>query len=78
MFNAVLVDVMKVDEVCVKYNKNLVTSSYVSPAMQGLDEQVKAKGLAFLNEIGLDPGIDHLATMSSLNHIKSNGGVVQK
>jgi len=69
---------MKVAEVCIKYSKHLVTSSYVSPAMQALDAQVRAKGLTFLNEIGLDPGIDHLATMSSLNHIKSNGGVVQK
>lgn len=69
---------MKIAEVMIKHNKNLVTSSYVSPAMQSLDEQVRAKGLTFLNEIGLDPGIDHLATMSTIDHIKKKGGIVKQ
>jgi len=65
---------MKVANVCLKNSKNLITSSYVSPEMQLLDSEVRAKGLTFLNEIGLDPGIDHLATMLTLEHIKSRGG----
>jgi len=44
-------------------SKHLVTASYISPEMALLDDKVKKKGLIFLNEIGLDPGIDHLSTM---------------
>lgn len=55
---------------CLQYNKNLVTASYVSEQMQELDEKVKQKGLLFLNEIGLDPGIDHLSTMHLLDQLK--------
>ncbi|KAL9611432.1 MAG: hypothetical protein Q9167_003906 [Letrouitia subvulpina] len=40
----------------IKAKKNVVTTSYVSPAMQALDEEVKAAGITVMNEIGLDPG----------------------
>ncbi|MHC5353458.1 saccharopine dehydrogenase C-terminal domain-containing protein [Myroides sp. LJL115] len=55
---------------CLEYNKNLVTASYVSEQMQQLDQKVKQRGLLFLNEIGLDPGIDHLSTMHLLDQLK--------
>lgn len=45
----------------------MVTSSYISPEMAKLDEKVKDKNLIFLNESGLDPGIDHLTTMKIIN-----------
>ncbi|HEA29088.1 MAG TPA: saccharopine dehydrogenase, partial [Leeuwenhoekiella sp.] len=54
---------IKVAENCLKMGKSLVTASYVSEEMQKLDEAVKAKGLVFMNEIGLDPGIDHMSAM---------------
>jgi len=41
----------------------LTTSSYVSPDMEKLHEEAKSKGLIFLNEVGLDPGIDIMSTM---------------
>jgi saccharopine dehydrogenase-like NADP-dependent oxidoreductase len=59
---------MKICNICLKNSKNLVTSSYVSPDMQKLDSEVRAKGLTFLNECGLDPGIDHLATMLTIGN----------
>jgi saccharopine dehydrogenase-like NADP-dependent oxidoreductase len=59
---------MQICNICLKNSKNLVTSSYVSPDMQKLDSEVRAKGLTFLNECGLDPGIDHLATMLTLGN----------
>ncbi|NVO58723.1 saccharopine dehydrogenase NADP-binding domain-containing protein, partial [Rhodobacteraceae bacterium B1Z28] len=59
---------------CLKLNKNLVTASYVSDDMQALDEKVKAKGLIFLNEMGLDPGIDHMSAMKALDTIRETGG----
>jgi saccharopine dehydrogenase (NAD+, L-glutamate forming) len=59
---------------CVKFNKNMVTASYVSDDMQALDEAVKAKGLTFMNEIGVDPGIDHMSAMQVIDRIKAKGG----
>jgi saccharopine dehydrogenase-like NADP-dependent oxidoreductase len=48
---------------CLKLSKHLVTSSYISPEMEAMDSAVKAKNLIFLNECGLDPGIDIMSTM---------------
>jgi saccharopine dehydrogenase (NAD+, L-glutamate forming) len=59
---------------CVKFEKNMVTASYVSDEMQALDEAVKAKGLTFMNEIGVDPGIDHMSAMKVIDRIKGKGG----
>ena len=59
---------------CVTFQKNMVTASYISDAMQSLDADVKAKGLIFMNEIGLDPGIDHMSAMKVIDDIKAKGG----
>ena len=59
---------------CLKYGKSMVTASYVSKEMQELDTAVKAKGLTFLNEIGLDPGVDHMSAMQIIDTILEKGG----
>lgn len=59
---------------CVNFNKNLVTASYVSDEMQALDEEVKQNGLTFMNEIGVDPGIDHMSAMQVIDRIRAKGG----
>ena len=59
---------------CLKQRKNMVTASYVSPAMQELHEQVASSGLLFLNECGLDPGIDHMSAVKIIDEIKMKGG----
>ncbi|WP_262493978.1 saccharopine dehydrogenase family protein [Mesonia phycicola] len=59
---------------CVNFNKNLVTASYVSDQMQALDKEVKQKGLVFMNEIGVDPGIDHMSAMQVIDRIRDEGG----
>ena len=59
---------------CVNFNKNLVTASYVSDEMQALDKEVKQKGLTFMNEIGVDPGIDHMSAMQVIDRIRAKGG----
>lgn len=59
---------------CITYNKNMVTASYVSSEMEALDAAVKAKGLIFMNEIGVDPGIDHMSAMQVIDKIRDNGG----
>ncbi|WP_369048056.1 saccharopine dehydrogenase family protein [Tenacibaculum sp. UWU-22] len=59
---------------CVTYNKHLVTASYISKEMEALQKQVIAKGLVFMNEIGLDPGIDHMSAMQVIDNIRKKGG----
>jgi saccharopine dehydrogenase-like NADP-dependent oxidoreductase len=61
---------------CVTFNKSMVTASYVSPEMEALDKQVKEKGLVFMNEIGVDPGVDHMSAMKVIDHITNQGGKV--
>ena len=64
--------------VCLRYGKSLVTTSYVQPAMLALDEAAKSAGIIFLNEIGLDPGIDHMSAMRIIDNIHKNGGEVEE
>ncbi|CAN5407607.1 saccharopine dehydrogenase C-terminal domain-containing protein [soil metagenome] len=61
---------------CLDFGKNLVTASYVSKEMKALDEEVKRKGLIFMNEIGVDPGIDHMSAMQVLDRIRNEGGKI--
>ncbi len=59
---------------CVKFKKNMVTASYVSPEMKALDEEAKKAGIILMNESGLDPGIDHASAMKIIDHIKAQCG----
>ena len=59
---------------CVKLKKHLVTASYVSNEISSLDLAAKQAGVLLLNEIGLDPGIDHMSAMSVIDDIKNRGG----
>ncbi len=58
---------------CVVYKKNMVSASYISTEMKSLDEEVKKQGLVFMNEIGVDPGIDHMSAMQVIDRIRVNG-----
>ncbi len=59
---------------CIAFGKHMVTASYISDEMKALDAEVKEKGLVFMNEIGLDPGIDHMSAMQVIDSIKDAGG----
>ena len=59
---------------CLKHSKNMVTASYVSDEIMELSKEAKDKGVIMLNEIGLDPGIDHMSAMDIINRIKEKGG----
>lgn len=61
---------------CIAYKKHMVTASYISPAMQELDEVAKANNLILMNEIGLDPGIDHMSAMKVMDEIRAKGGQI--
>ncbi len=63
-----------VAKLCVKHGKQMVTTSYVKPEMQALDAQAKEAGVILLNEIGVDPGIDHMSAMEVVHQIEANGG----
>lgn len=65
---------MLVASTCLELRKHLVTASYVSSEMKALNEEVKAKELVFMNEIGLDPGIDHMSAMRVIDKIRDEGG----
>lgn len=62
--------------ICLEHGKHLVTASYVSQEMKALDGKAKEKGLTFLNELGLDPGIDHMEAMRLIHKAKASGGRV--
>ncbi len=61
---------------CLQYGKSLLTASYADEAILALDKNVKEKGLLFLCEMGLDPGIDHMSAMQLLDEIDEKGGKV--
>jgi saccharopine dehydrogenase-like NADP-dependent oxidoreductase len=59
---------------CITYNKSMVTASYISDEMDALNEQAIEKELVFMNEIGVDPGIDHMSAMQVIDKIHDKGG----
>lgn len=65
-----------VAKVAIANGVNMITPSYVSPEMQGLDEEAKKAGVLVLNEIGLDPGIDHMSAMRVIDQLKSEGAII--
>jgi saccharopine dehydrogenase-like NADP-dependent oxidoreductase len=65
---------MTIAKDCLALKKHLVTASYVNNDMKTMDAEVKAAGLIFMNEIGLDPGIDHMSAMQIIDRIRNKGG----
>jgi len=62
----------------IKGKTNVVTTSYVSPAMRELDAEAKAAGIIVMNEIGLDPGIDHLYAVKTIGEVHAKGGKIKQ
>ena len=65
---------IKVAHVCISFKKHLVTASYISDEIRKLDSEAKESGLVFMNEIGLDPGLDHMSAMEVIDRIRNKGG----
>ena len=59
---------------CIVFKKNMVTASYINDAMQSLDASAKEHNLIFMNEIGLDPGLDHMSAIKVIDDIRKKGG----
>ncbi len=66
-----------VAESCLSEGTHLLTASYADEKIRGLAEDVKKKGLLFLCEMGLDPGIDHMSAMQLVHRIQSQGGNIR-
>lgn len=67
----------KVIQSAIRTKKHVVTTSYVSPAMEELDADAKAAGITVMNEIGLDPGIDHLYAVKTIEEVHKAGGKIK-
>ncbi len=61
---------------CLQAHKHLATASYISEEMKALHTEAESKGLVFLNEMGLDPGIDHMSAMKMMDEIRAKGGII--
>ena len=62
---------------CLSHKVNLVTASYVSPEMAAMHDPAREARVTFMNEVGLDPGIDHMLAMACIDETHSKGGKVQ-
>jgi saccharopine dehydrogenase-like NADP-dependent oxidoreductase len=62
---------------CIRNGAQLVTTSYVSAQMQALDADARRAGVCLLNEIGLDPGIDHMSAMAIIDRVHGGGGRIR-
>lgn len=65
-----------VAQCCLRHRRHLFTASYVSPAMQQIAHEVSEAGLLFMNELGLDPGIDHMSAMQMIEDVSAKGGEI--
>lgn len=66
----------RVARLCLEANCHLLTASYLSEEMLSLHQNAIDKGLLFLNELGLDPGIDHMTAMQFIDEVRQQGGVI--
>lgn len=69
---------VQVAELCIKHRKHMVTASYVSVPMKALDAKAREAGVVILNEIGMDPGIDHMSAMRVFSDVKNRGGRIDE
>lgn len=67
---------VNIAKACIKFKKHLVTASYISTEMQALHKAALSANVLLLNEMGLDPGIDHLSAIMIINEIKKQGGEI--
>jgi saccharopine dehydrogenase-like NADP-dependent oxidoreductase len=67
-----------VAKLCIKHQKHMVTTSYVSEEMKALDKVARDAGILILNEIGVDPGFDHMTAMRIIDKVhKENGKIIK-
>jgi len=65
-------------KMCIRHKKNMVTTSYVQPEMVELDQPAKDAGIVILNEIGVDPGIDHMSAKKIIDQVHQQNGKIEE
>ena len=68
----------RIAAICIKHKKNMVTTSYVKKDMKDLDKKAKEAGVILLNEIGVDPGIDHMSAKKIIDEVHKNKGRIKE
>ena len=66
----------QIAQICLKSNKHFISASYVSDEMKKMNDEAKSKNLLFLNECGLDPGLDHISALKVIHEIQEQNGVL--
>lgn len=61
---------------CIELKTNLITPSYISQEMRSLDQKAKDAGIVIMNEIGVDPGLDHMSAMKIIHAVQQKGGTL--
>lgn len=59
---------------CIRHKTNLITPSYISDAMKELHDEAVEAGILMMNEMGVDPGIDHMSAKKILDEVEALGG----
>ena len=67
---------VNVIKAAIKGKTNVVTTSYISPGIRELEDEIKKAGIVVMNEIGLDPGVDHLYAIKTIDEVHAKGGKV--
>jgi len=67
-----------VAKLCIRHKKNMLTTSYVSDKMKALDNAAKQAGILIMNEIGVDPGFDHMTAMHVIDKVHEKGGEIRE
>ena len=67
---------VNVIKAAIKGKTNVVTTSYISPGIRELEDEIKKAGIVVMNEIGLDPGVDHLYAIKTIDEVHEKGGKV--
>ncbi|OBT46460.1 hypothetical protein VE00_03343 [Pseudogymnoascus sp. WSF 3629] len=68
----------KIIKIAIANKVNVVTTSYVSPAIRAQDEDAKKAGVVVINEVGVDPGVDHLYAIKTIDEVHSQGGKIKE
>ncbi|MGB0430082.1 MAG: saccharopine dehydrogenase C-terminal domain-containing protein [Bacteroidia bacterium] len=63
---------------CIRFGRHFLSASYVSDDFKAVAQEIKQKGLIFIKEVGLDPGLDHMSAMKMLDEIRNKGGQIKR
>ncbi|EJF61964.1 saccharopine dehydrogenase [Dichomitus squalens] len=69
---------VNVIKAAIKGKTNVVTTSYISPGIRALEDEIKQAGIVVMNEIGLDPGVDHLYAVKTIDEVHAKGGKIKE